>query len=605
MRTRNCVVILLITALAGPATIGMQAGQDNPAQPQQTAQRRPSGTRSASCLVRITVDPAIVPLDPATVQGLLYSSGVAAKAARDVLQRFSMESPWEEIIEMEWLNESSPGGLGGERLPAYLDEMQKMPRRYPPAYEAIPGAQAPPAGSLNEETAAYDRQMMQELENIYGKEYMQQMGMSASKSRDRQNRPAGGSGGTMGIYGTRSRENPRAPLAPARSAPGAAQSATIRVSIHLPDGVLPAADEFLEAIVGNLKETLRHAYEDYVTALNGQLEQVRHQHDRDIDVLQGETGPETSAIKERLNRVVDLSALNPDMPIAEAVEILRRSVDPPLNIVVLWNDLTAFLSVERTTPINLDGMPIVRLGTALDLLVRGLPASDEQPTWRIKGDAIVIATAATFGESGESVGQANVEIDVQALAAQRSTLTNKLQELELSLAGQEARRRAIAEQIARAQAETKEKLANDDVMRELEGLIKLSEQNLSDLRKERASFPGELAEASQKLAMARIELAKRREELSKQVGGGQLEQLNAELSRMAIDRAEKEAQRGILNRQVAQIQQQLARASTFDPEAARGRTAKEGLDILARRMTELQVQIANLQPPMVTMIGAN
>jgi hypothetical protein len=100
-------------------------------------------------------------------------------------------------------------------------------------------------------------------------------------------------------------------------------------------------------------------------------------------------------------------------------------------------------------------------------------------------------------------------------------------------------------------------------------------------------------------------MAKRREELSKQVGGGQLEQLNSELGRMAIDRAEKEAQRGILSGQVAQIQQQLAQASTFDPEAARVRAAKEGLDILARQIAGLQVQIANLQPPMVTVIGAN
>ena len=58
--------------------------------------------------MRITVDPVIVPLDPATVQGLLYSSGVAGAAVREALQRDSIDNPWEELIEMEWLNESSP-----------------------------------------------------------------------------------------------------------------------------------------------------------------------------------------------------------------------------------------------------------------------------------------------------------------------------------------------------------------------------------------------------------------------------------------------------------------------------------------------------------------
>jgi hypothetical protein len=82
------------------------------------------------------------------------------------------------------------------------------------------------------------------------------------------------------------------------------------------------------------------------------------------------------------------------MPIAEAIEILRKSVDPPLNIVVLWNDLMDSLTVEPSTPINIDGMASARLGTALDLLVRGIHSVDAKPMWKIKGDAIVIATPA-------------------------------------------------------------------------------------------------------------------------------------------------------------------------------------------------------------------
>jgi hypothetical protein len=293
---------------------------------------------------------------------------------------------------------------------------------------------------------------------------------------------------------------------------------------------------------------------------------------------------------------------------AEAVELLKKSVDPPLNIVVLWNDLMDASSVEPTTPINIDRMPSVKLGTALDLLVRGMRSVDAKPMWRIKGDAIVIATATAFGESSGLAGQPSVETDARVLATQRNGLSNQLQDLELSMAGQEARRKAISEQISQTRAQARERLANDDVTGELESLVRLSEENLSNLRKQadagRASGT-DLAQATESMTRARIELAKRREELSKQVGGGQLEQLNSELSRMAIDGAEKEAQRAVLDRQLNRVLQQLAQAYTFEPEAARARLARETLDILANRIAELQTRIANLQPPMVMVIGAN
>jgi hypothetical protein len=107
------------------------------------------------------------------------------------------------------------------------------------------------------------------------------------------------------------------------------------------------------------------------------------------------------------------------------------------------------------------------------------------------------------------------------------------------------------------------------------------------------------------VAKARIDLARRQEELTRQAGGGQLEEFTKELSRMAIDKAEKEAQLQIVRKQLDEVQKQLMQALTFDPEAARLRLAQEALDITGRRVAELQTQIANLQPPTVLVIGAN
>jgi len=113
------------------------------------------------------------------------------------------------------------------------------------------------------------------------------------------------------------------------------------------------------------------------------------------------------------------------------------------------------------------------------------------------------------------------------------------------------------------------------------------------------------SEAEQNMIRARIDLANRREELSHQAGGGQLDEFNKELTRIVIDQAEKRAQLKIVRTQLDEVQRQLAQALAFDPEVARLRLAQEALDVTGRRIVELQTRMAGLQPPTVTVIGAN
>jgi chromosome segregation ATPase len=200
------------------------------------------------------------------------------------------------------------------------------------------------------------------------------------------------------------------------------------------------------------------------------------------------------------------------------------------------------------------------------------------------------------------------DADAVNLGGQRSELTRRVQGLELDLAGVDARRKALQEQIAMIRDEASKRLGEDTVTQELEKLLTTSEDNLSHLKKaaDAGRVPvAELARAEESVARARIDLARRREELGKQAGGGQLEEFTKELSHLVIDKAEKEAQLQIVRRQLDEVQRQLAQALAFDPEAARLRMAQEALDITGRRAAELQMRVSNLQPPMVTMIGAN
>jgi hypothetical protein len=584
MRTSKCVTISLIVALAATAALG----QDQPAARSQTAPRSPSNTRQASCLVRITVDPAIMPLNGETLSSLVYSPAVLLKAVRDVL---SLRTPQElerlnkpqssgrPVVIVKWLNTSSTSMSPGERA---------LPR--------------------NQGARIYDdEQMRRQLEKAYGPAYVERM-MRSSDQADgssptdsvtdpsRRNQPPSdrvdrGSFGTSGMG--------------AGGVGGMEQSGTIGLDVSLPEDVLPAAEELLTALVQNLKGTLFRAYDSYITDVDHQLVAAREYQQsarRVLDETAGETSAATTRIRKQLEVEVDLSVLKPETPFKEAVEVLRKSVVPPLNIVVFWTDVKYQLSIEPTTPISIDGLPQVKMGTALDLLVKGL-TRDAKLMWRIKDDTIVIGTAATLGQPIESGGQPRVETDAVNLGGQRSELVRKIQGLELDLAGMDARREAIGTQIAGVRQRVSEKLSQDPVTQELE---KLARMHGTSVVKDAEGRPVSRETPNSESAIrARIELANRREELSKQVGGGQLEEFNKELSRLAIDKAEKEAQLQIVRKQLDQVQRELAQALAFVPEAARVRMAQEALDLAGRRVTELQTRLASVQPPMVTMIGAN
>ena len=176
----------------------------------------------------------------------------------------------------------------------------------------------------------------------------------------------------------------------------------------------------------------------------------------------------------------------------------------------------------------------------------------------------------------------------------------------MEVARLQARRGAIEQAIARTSTEVADKLSADSVTTELERIIATNEKQLAATQARYKAGTAPLAEIDQmkeKLARARIELAKRREELAKSVGGNQLAALNAELSSISIDLTESAAELQVLNTHLTQTESQLATANIFDPRTADIRPAKEAFEISRKRVAHLQGLLANLTLPNVTVIG--
>jgi len=613
MRTSKRVTVLCILGLVAAATVAPAANQENAEKTPKAPERKLSGARDASAIVKITIDPDIIVLNLETVEALLHSSDVGQKAAHEVLGVDMSQGACS--IAIEWLSQDSR--RVGE----------------PPARSS---------SAAQTEEGHYEEEMMRQMREIYGEQYRKQLGLATNEGEKKEEtetsrigRTTGTEGrlgrGTRGrlalgatydaLYGTTGRArrgydatgagSPYGVPTGPEAAQDSGQSVTIQLGIHLPENVAPAAKELLKALVENLRASLNDAYAGRTRELSHVLhfaEERRRDAEEQMDRSVVGHSPEQMRVREQLDTVVDLSMLNPEMPVSEAVELLRNSVEPPLQIVVFWRDLEENAQITPSSSIQMDALYQVRVGTALEVLLTGLGAGHTELLYRIGDNVVTVGTMDTLGVPAPLVPVPQAEIDLQTLAAQRTELARKVQSLELELAGQEARRRAIEEQIQRTRNEAAQKLDEDPVTEELEKLVQINMDNLATFRKQAESgrlSTVELAKADESLTRAKIELAKRREELSKQVGGGQLEQFNSELGRMTIDRAEKQAQLEILGQQFQDVQQQLTQASVFDPQAARIRIARETLDLMARRIADLQMRIANLQPPMVTLIGAN
>jgi len=97
-------------------------------------------------------------------------------------------------------------------------------------------------------------------------------------------------------------------------------------------------------------------------------------------------------VYKQLDEIVDLSTLTPEMPFSEAIEELKNSVDPPLKIFVIWRDLDETANILPNTPLNMDGIPAVRLGTGLENMLKAVSGGFADLDFVVQNGVITIAT---------------------------------------------------------------------------------------------------------------------------------------------------------------------------------------------------------------------
>ncbi|MHC4424352.1 MAG: hypothetical protein ACYSWR_06765, partial [Planctomycetota bacterium] len=129
-----------------------------------------------------------------------------------------------------------------------------------------------------------------------------------------------------------------------------------------------------------------------------QLQQLEMQEPKEQSQKQPEqkTDTVTVDIPYKPTRVLTrspLSSLTPETTFGEAIDILRHSVKPPLNIFVLWKDLEDNADIDRDTPIGIEPLSGIAVGKHLELILSSVSSASDKPLgYVIEGGIIRIAT---------------------------------------------------------------------------------------------------------------------------------------------------------------------------------------------------------------------
>ncbi len=407
--------------------------------PAISAETEFSNTTTASCLLKITSNPTVLPLEENVIEYLLRSSGVAGKAASEVLDtEFD-----NEFLEVEWLANEFNVSLQNP----YHEESQ-----------------------MSEEN-----------------DVIPMMGMDMG-------------GGMMPGYEQRPPRFSRRPGMATISEPSNnEQMILMRIAVNTePVGI--GAEEFMNAILGNLDAALNRAFDSHKQRLSKQLILA------DEEVAR--TQSELTHMQERLNSISGSHILDRNRILNE-IDNLRRDL-------------------QRIRMENL---------------------SDE------------------------------VIID---------TTTQQIMETERKVS-QQAREDAIINEIKRI-IELKSKEVEEE-RKQVESGVKVRESYL--------------AEAEEKVARLRIELAQRLNELSKTSGGNQIESLNNELAKRSLQNTLNERKAQDIERHIAMAEELLSKADDYELLSLKTDIARENLRAAIIQYDRMNRKIRMLQPPSVSVIGGN
>lgn len=191
-----------------------------------------------------------------------------------------------------------------------------------------------------------------------------------------------------------------------------------------------------------------------------------------------------------------------------------------------------------------------------------------------------------------------------------ANLEEEQQKLKLDLAGQQARRRAIEETIAKITKQAQLQAQEDEIARELEKIVGLRQEEFRSARDLLVQGSGqinqnEVTNIEAKVADARARLLERRELAARAAGGDLLSDFNRELLMLTINAAENEARLALIRDTLNRFQEATADVDRL--KLMEKNLATEEAEYLRARanVAAVEERYRNIQAPSVTILDCD
>lgn len=367
---------------------------------------------------------------------------------------------------------------------------------------------------------------------------------------------------------------------------------------------------FLQRIADAMQVSLQQSFEDTRMRLGSQLDHAhKRQAELETELALPQTKGRSSRVQQQLDTLVDLSMLRPEMAASEAFEIICAAVDPPLNMAVMWKDLLDIAEVEPSTPIDIDGLPEVRLGTGLDVICKALAGGFYDVGFVIHENVVVVATRETLdgmkwsqpktpSSSSYRLSPSDIRERCRELSQERDRLDTNISELE-------ARHKAVTEEIQRLRHDIEDRVLASEGSLDLVPLVKALEtqqQNTQKMIDAGRARSADLVDVLDKLAQAKTRMAEYRIELTERYGGKLLQDLSNQLTELTIELAGGQAMLQGITEQLQSLEAQLKTAAQAEAEYYKEELKRKALQDTLKEVHRLEEQLDQLTPPSVVLM---